>query len=257
MENRHAARTVCLCASDLAPLVKGNGGQFTCAAKVGVDRKRGGIDIGIVFGRADIGARHKFQPHGLPDARSARIEAGEGFIAVGLLARRDHAILSIVLGVDGHGVLARARVRGNIKGKGHVAARVTAALTAVDINGGLVIHRAEMQDHAATKLLLGEGEGALIPDRAHKIGASDARKRAFGAEGDLDHGIQRLALLVKRAVKTALAAVDLKLPAAVEILPMLPHELRLGMLFSVCHDIFSFGNFYGYFYYTAFIPVFQ
>ena len=112
---------------------------------------------------------------------------------------------------------------------------MAAGLLAIDIYGGFIVYRAEVQKYRAVALRLGEGDLFLIPYTADKVLVSHTGKLTFGAEGDDDLTVQGSVGLGKTTVFAGSALVDLKCPAAVEVQPGVTHKLGLGMFTSRDH----------------------
>ena len=222
LDGRLAARTA---------LEEGLHGENAGPAQLGLDGQRPGGDIREVFDALYIALRHKLEPHRLPDAGRAGVVAVVGIEKLALLAVGLLAGAVVVDGADGQAVLALGAQSRDIKAERRVAAAVGSGLFAVDIDVGLVVNRAEVQQDAARELLLCHGERAQIPHGGDEVLAADAGELAFRAERHGDGVLERLALL-EMAVEAAFAEVKRKLPLAVEVLPSGALELRLGMLRS-------------------------
>ena len=97
----------------------------------------------------NIGFRHKFEPHGLPDAGGARVITALRIEAFALLAVGLFAGAVVVLRIDGEAVLARAAEIGDVEAERGVAAAVRAGRFAVHKHVRLIIDGAEVQQHAA------------------------------------------------------------------------------------------------------------
>ncbi len=112
---------------------------------------------------------HELHPHGLPDARGAGVHASIGAVVLALLARGNQAVALVVLGADGDDVFARMHQLGHVKGEGDVAAGVPAGAHAVDERLAAIVHRAEMQHHAARSLRVRQADRAAIPHALNEI----------------------------------------------------------------------------------------
>ena len=93
-----------------------------------------------------IAVRHAFQPDGLPNAALRGIEhaAGGQF----LLAARLNAAVGRILHGDMQRIFAVPQIVGDIQRKRPVAAAVPPDLPMIDENHAVIVHRAEMQQHA-------------------------------------------------------------------------------------------------------------
>ena len=167
---------------------------------------------------------HELHPHGLPDARGAGVHASIGAVVLALLARGNQAVALVVLGADGDDVFACMHQLGHVKGEGDVAAGVPAGADAVDERLAAIVHRAEMQHHAARSLRVRQAD--------RELRVAHAGEGALGAEGHGDFARQGCAGLAQSARAAAAAVVDFKFPLAVQVQPRIAAELRLGMFAS-------------------------
>ena len=137
--------------------------------------------------------------------------------------------------MEGNDILTLGDVFGDIHSKRNITALVGTDLLAIDIHGGQIVHSADVQHHTSLDLLGSQGNAALIPDGIHEILVFHAGQLTFGAEGDVDDLGQLNGRIVHAAGFAAVAVVDLELPGAVQIHPVVTPELGLGMLGSVNH----------------------
>jgi hypothetical protein len=110
----------------------------------------------------------------------------------------------------------------------------TCALT-VDIYCSLVIHGTEVQEHRAGALLLCQGDGSAVPYAVEKVLDAYAGEFTFRAEGDQDLAAVGGVGLMKPPGFTGTALIDLKIPGAVEVYPVVTPELGLGMFAARNH----------------------
>ena len=102
---------------------------------------------GVICRSAMCAARHRLQPHRLPDAGGGRVPDAAGLAH--LLAARLRAGVGRVPDRHDHLLLAAGLERvGDVEAEGVVAAAVLADLLAVDPDRRLPVHRAEVQQHA-------------------------------------------------------------------------------------------------------------
>ena len=170
---------------------------------------------------------------GLYDGMNKGIAAATGMELAALLAVGLLAAAEVVLSADDDHVFALDQSIGDFKGEGSVAALVNAHGLAVDPCFALVVNCAEVQHHALTGCLCGQGEGAAVPHGRHEIRVAHAGDIAFGAEGHVDGHIQRI-LFHQTAGAAGCAVINLELPLAVEVHPGRAHKLGTG--------IFTAGN---------------
>ena len=95
-----------------------------------------------------IAIRHALHPDGLPDAALRGIEHAAGGQL--LLAARLNAAVGRILHGDMQRIFARLQIVGDVQRKRPVAAAVPPDLPMIDENHAVVVHRAEMQQHAPT-----------------------------------------------------------------------------------------------------------
>ena len=100
-----------------------------------------------------------------------------------LLAGGLTAAPRLVVRADHQRVFARLQGGGDFKGEGGVAPLMHACALTVHPGLTLVIHRAKVQKHPLANGFRGEGKGAPVPYRVHKIRVTDAGQRAFHAKG--------------------------------------------------------------------------
>ena len=212
-------------------------GEFTGSHQIGVNGECSVFRVGEVFDLADIGFGGKLQPYGLPDAGGTGVHAAVRAISVALLPGRNHGTAGIILRMNGNDVFPGFHKVGNVHCEGDVSAFVAAAFAAVDVNGGTVIHRTEMENNTPLKLFFCQGEAALVPDGAHKVRISDSGQLAFRAEGNLDCLSEQRGRLCQTSFLTAVTMVDFKLPGTVEVQPGFTLELGLWMFLPIDHRI--------------------
>ena len=172
---------------------RGFGGQlgaFQMGVEDGFKVDRTGVQVREQLEGHDVTVGYMLQPDGLPDAGCTRVVAAMRMVLGALLAARLQSGAVVVLGADGHGVLARLERFRDVQRERRVAAPVLAGRLAVDPDFGLVVDRAEMQQDSAACPIFREAEHAPVPDRWHEIEAADAGQGAFGAEGHQD-GIRK------------------------------------------------------------------
>src|SRR5439155_25694585 len=112
--------------------------------------------------RVDVRLRDRLDPHGLPD------DGGRGvpdalWLGV-LLADGLIAFGGRIPDVDGDGVELAGEVGGDVESEGVVAAGVLADFLAIDVNRGVPVHRAEIQQDFSAFPAFGEAEVARVAD---------------------------------------------------------------------------------------------
>ena len=197
-----------------AALPGGGEGQLPFALDSAGDSHPAVFQVGVILGVLDVALGHELQPHRLPNARGAGVIAAGRGVQVGLLALGLQAGADVVPHCHKEAVLPQARLPGDVQGKGGVPALVGARQLPVDVDRGLVIHRAEVQQHLAGQLLLAQGEGAAVGHAADKVCVANAGELAFRAEGHQNLPVEGL-LLPQTALHSAAAKVERKLPGAV------------------------------------------
>ena len=145
-------------------------------------------------------------------------------LAYGLLSRA-----GVVDGTNSDGILALHKRVSNIEGEGHIATDMLAHVLAVDPNLGNIVAGTDMQDGTSSVLpALGERQLLAVPYAITEILVANARKLTFTAEGD-GNGFGKFCAVLVASLLTAFAAVGLVFPYAVEIDPLISHELRAGI----------------------------
>ena len=146
------------------------------------------------------------------------------------------------MGLDSDGVLTRGNIVGDLHLEGHEAALVVAGLHAVDVNKGLIVHCAEVQEDAASALLFGQSDLLLIPYSHHKVLVTHTGQLRLGSKGHIDGLCQLIVGICKATGLTTATVIDLKVPNAVQILPILTLKLGLGVFQTVnlFHSLKSF-----------------
>jgi hypothetical protein len=152
----------------------------------GFKMDRAGFQVREQLEGCQVAVGHMLKPDGLPDAGCARVVATMRMVLGALLAARLQAGAVVVLGTDGHGVLAGLQPLRDVERERRIAAPVLAGRLAVDPDFGLVVDRAEVQQNAAACPGFRQAEGAPVPDRRHEIEAADAGQSALRAEGHQD-----------------------------------------------------------------------
>ena len=129
-------------------LVAGLGGQLPCSGHLRGDPQGRILNIGIQLERINMYGRDLLQPHGLPDAGGAGIVAAVGNELIALLAGRLTAAAQIILRTDGNDRFAilYINIMCNVEAEGGIAALVGTDFLAVDVDGGQIIHRTEVQN---------------------------------------------------------------------------------------------------------------
>ena len=174
----------------------------------------------------------RLKPNGLPNARSARVEAAVRVQLCGLLARKLLARKNVILGINGDVISLFAKRVGDIISKRRVSALVRRTYRlAVDKYARGVIAGVDVQNHTLASPLCGNINISAIPNRIHKIGVSYSRKNRFGRERHVDF-LRETVSLVKILFETNLGVINFKIPYAVQIQPILAQSVGAGMLAS-------------------------
>ena len=105
---------------------------------------------------------------------------------------------------------------------------MSADFHAVDVDGTLIIHSAEMQQYLFILPLIWDRELSVVPDRIDKIGVSDPRQAAFRGKRHIDKLIEAFGIL-PRFIFAAVILVKGAAPSAVESLPRITEKLRSGI----------------------------
>src|SRR5262249_6381175 len=122
------------------------------------------VEIGIEAKACHVPGRHRFQPHGLPNARDLRVPdaprpldlfASRLFTGVSWIANRDDQIVTGPTGCE--------RI-GDVQREGIVAAPVASQGRAVDDGFGVPVHRAKVEQDASSVRRLRRVEGPVIPE---------------------------------------------------------------------------------------------
>lgn len=161
---------------------------------------------------------HGFEPHGLPDARRASIDAALA-LAVALFAPRLQAGTKLVGGMDHQFVVAVAYAVCDFKGKRGVAAAMLTQEPAIQPDTGMVIHRAEVQQEPLAAQRGRNLEMTPIPHMRKVIRRqAKARQFAFRAEGH-DDSLGEVAARNPAALLPLSLGINLKLPLAIQVQP--------------------------------------
>ena len=182
--------------------------------------------------------RKEFKPYRLPDTGGSCVIAAEGIVLLALLSGRDKAVSFVVLCMNSEDVSPGFHALRNVGEEKYISSLVLTAFSAVDIDGCLVVNRSEMKADYSLHLLVCYFKCAAVPHGIHEITVGNAGETALGAERDVYLPGKRYIISKKPSCRTAVAAVDLKLPLAVEVFPCHALELGLGMLGSVNHSYF-------------------
>ena len=136
-----------------------------------------GGGIGVVFCLQDTGLRHELQPHRLPDAGGAGVEAAKRAVLRALLAGGLQAAAGIILGADGDDILTLRQCGGDLKAHGGIAADMGTHRLPVDKGLGAVIAGADVEKNSSLLKVkaLGKVECAGIPYLFHMCSVLDAR----------------------------------------------------------------------------------
>ena len=127
------------------------------------DRHRAGVHVGSHVERRDVVARHRFEPHRLPDAGDRGVPdalgLGDLFAArllpvVGRVPDAHHELL----------VAAAMQLFGHVDGERIVAAPVGGDRAAVHEDRGFPVHRAEVQQPADSPRRARQAEGVAVPE---------------------------------------------------------------------------------------------
>ena len=133
------------------------------ARDVGLHGDGSGVDVGGGEHARDVRAGHRLQPHRLPDAGDGAVP--DGVRVQHLLSAR---LLTAVGGIpDAHDELLRTIAVhgvGDVEGEGVVAAAMLADPGTVHPDGGVPVHRAEMQQQPAFARDRGRREAAVVPE---------------------------------------------------------------------------------------------
>ena len=144
--------------------------------------------------------------------------------------------LCVVDGTNGNVVALFLEEGSHIYGKGSVTALVLACLLTVNENDSVVVNCTEVEKDALACPFHRNVKLLSVPHGVHIVHVADARKNAFGAEGNGDLLIKAVSFL-ELLCKSHLSVVDLELPRSVEVYPLLTHELRTGVFRSWnCHN---------------------
>ena len=174
---------------------------------------------------------HGFQPHRLPDARGAGIDAALA-LAVALFAGRLQGGTKLVNRVDHQFVVAVARGVGDFKDKGGVAAAMLAEELAIQPDAGGVIHRTEVQQEPLAAQCRRNLEMPPIPNMRQVVRRqAKARELALRAEGHND-SLREVTAGSPAALLALSLGINLELPLAIQIQPRLALEIRARMFGS-------------------------
>jgi len=155
--------------------------------------------------------------------------AAAGLVIGALLAARHQTGARLILGVDGQGILAPHQEFGDIHRPGGVSPAVAPRQPTIRPHPGVVVGSANVQQDALPLPTGRHLERATVPDAGMKIHVRDARENALRAEGHDDLPVEALRL-GQSALHAASAGVKLEGPAAVQVQPLLPHDLRARVL---------------------------
>jgi hypothetical protein len=157
-----------------------------------------------------------------------------------LLAARLVLTAQKVGGTDDDLVCPRRQRRRDVHREGHIAADVAVDIFAVDEDLGLVVAGADVEDRAApgSRPVGGQLHGAHIPHALHEVGMRKPGKAALGAERDVDD-IGELLGFIELALLAASSGIDLKLPLAVQVDPILARKLRARVFGAWNHVSYS------------------
>ena len=159
--------------------------------RLGVEGERFGTDAardgnggthagGGYFDILYIILRHHLVPDGLPDAADGGVPHTAA--AVGLLAVGEVGIQGVPYR-QGEEVFSRDKIVGDIKGKGQVAARMSANLAPTDGERGNLVHSTKVKQQTLAREVLLREEGAAVNIRfPAPQGAADARQAALGGK---------------------------------------------------------------------------
>lgn len=174
------------------------------------------------------GAGDGLHPHRLPDAGGPGVVAVRVGVPGGLLAARLRAVPGVAGADHDRRLGAGFGDAVEVGGEGGEAPAVPGDLDAVHPDRGVVVHGPEVQQDAGAGPLGGHRHGAPVPDRLQEVRVPDARQGRLGAEGHGD-GVRERAP-GQPALQTAVGAVGLELPGAVQIEPRVADELGPGVL---------------------------
>ena len=177
------------------------------------------VQVGNGLDARDVALRHRFDPHGLPDAADRRVPdavGGQHLLSAGLVSlvrAVEHAYDQLLpaFGLE---------IGGDVERKGREAARVRACKDVVHEYVGFPVHRAEVQQHVAAFPGGGHAERAAVPEFI-LLGEAllHARQRGFDSEGDEDLSVHRFRF-------HGADGFDGIVPQAVEVHPLRAYHLR-------------------------------
>ena len=145
------------------------------------------MDIGEILDRFQMSLGQKLQPDCLPNAGGSGIKSAIRIKLCTLLAAGNHGVARIVLDDDSDGVGTRFNLVCNIEEEGNVATFMVAHRLFVDIDGGLVVHRAKVEPYAAGKISLAEFKGAFVNGTMDEVFVTYPGQFAFRAERNIDN----------------------------------------------------------------------
>ena len=170
-------------------------------------------------------AGHRLHPYGLPDAGGAGVEAAVILETLRLFAARFGRFVVVARAQANLDFLAGFGQFVKRAGKGRETAAMPPDFGAVDPHGRVVIYRAEMKQNLFALPVGGHGDALFIPHGGHEINVAQTRQTRFRAKRHGDLVGQFVADLVEIARQAGVAAIDFKLPGAVEVKPLLAHKL--------------------------------
>ena len=102
---------------------------------------------------------------------------------------------------------------------------------AVDVKGGLIVARTEVQQHSAVFLqpLRRHLDLTTVPYTFAEVTVADPGKLALHAERNPDP-VGKRGRLLQLSFSAAYGTVTLKLPFPIQIFPRFPYKLRAGIL---------------------------
>ena len=114
---------------------------------------------------ADVCRGHRFKPDSLPDAGRPGVEDATVAVGIALLAHRRVDAIGLQRGVDANDDLIRAAIElaGNIVGKTVIPAGAVTFERPIDIDFGLPVHCAKVQQNLLASPARRDGEGTAVP----------------------------------------------------------------------------------------------
>lgn len=166
-------------------------------------------------------------PHRLPDAGGAGVVAVRVGVPGGLLAAGLRAVPGVAGADHDHGLVARAGDAAQLGGEGVNPPRWRT--TSVPLTHTVASWSTAPKCSRTSSPPLGrDGDRAAVPDGLHEVGVADPGQLGLRAEGHDD--LPGEVAVAQAPLQSAVAAVGLELPAAVQVQPRLADELGPGVL---------------------------